>query len=446
MSEPSEILTAVQKTFISEFDKSEKLTALYKKVDDGTATFKEVEELSGEIGDMLSNAYASNIGEEVEVTSEMAEAVLKPTLKNNYDLVTDACTKTQDNLNQQAGLSMKAVVPGADQNRIQGIIDKAVDDRLIDYGQMMRTLKKNTTNYSMSVADTFIEKNADYQYQSGLRPTIKRTLNGIKPCPFCIARAGSYTYPLKDHEVYRRHANCYCTVEYTPVGSKTSQNIWDKKWRTQEETEKQQRLQTARSIENIEASQKIITPDKQNVTQMKKTIYQNEQKIERLKDEKKRAESKFITASSTEEMKAAQFQTNDIKRRIESIKSENTTIQKSLGTLVDAKERFNDQTIDINSLPHNVRDKKELDAISSYTRNGYLHINDYLRTGNKGVNPKAIQDAKALETAIERNIVEEPFTVKRGTDSNAMNHLFGSTDWSKQVLSLVKLALVSLSC
>lgn len=261
MSEPSEILTAVQKTFISEFDKSEKLTALYKKVDDGTATFKEVEELSGEIGDMLSNAYASNIGEEVEVTSEMAEAVLKPTLKNNYDLVTDACTKTQDNLNQQAGLSMKAVVPGADQNRIQGIIDKAVDDRLIDYGQMMRTLKKNTTNYSMSVADTFIEKNADYQYQSGLRPTIKRTLNGIKPCPFCIARAGSYTYPLKDHEVYRRHANCYCTVEYTPVGSKTSQNIWDKKWRTQEETEKQQRLQTARSIENIEASQKHIGRD-----------------------------------------------------------------------------------------------------------------------------------------------------------------------------------------
>lgn len=272
MSEPSEILTAVQKTFISEFDKSEKLTALYKKVDDGTATFKEVEELSGEIGDMLSNAYASNIGEEVEVTSEMAEAVLKPTLKNNYDLVTDACTKTQDNLNQQAGLSMKAVVPGADQNRIQGIIDKAVDDRLIDYGQMMRTLKKNTTNYSMSVADTFIEKNADYQYQSGLRPTIKRTLNGIKPCPFCIARAGSYTYPLKDHEVYRRHANCYCTVEYTPVGSKTSQNIWDKKWRTQEETEKQQRLQTAQSIEK---SLEVSNKNANNIIKIKNSDLEN---------------------------------------------------------------------------------------------------------------------------------------------------------------------------
>lgn len=31
---------------------------------------------------------------------------------------------------------MKAVVPDADQGRIQGIIDKAVDDRLIDYGQI----------------------------------------------------------------------------------------------------------------------------------------------------------------------------------------------------------------------------------------------------------------------------------------------------------------------
>lgn len=86
--------------------------------------------------------------------------------------------------------------------------------------------------------DKSIEKNADFQYESGMLPTIKRTLNGIKPCAFCIKRAGTYDYPLKDREVYRRHTNCYCTVEYTPAGSKVSQDVWNKQWKTKEEIKK----------------------------------------------------------------------------------------------------------------------------------------------------------------------------------------------------------------
>ena len=33
---------------------------------------------------------------------------------------------------------------------------------------------------------------------------------------------------------------------------------------------------------------------------------------------------------------------------------------------------------------------------------------------------------------IDRNIVSEPFTVKRGTDFTAMNRLFGSDAWKKE--------------
>lgn len=71
----------------------------------------------------------------------------------------------------------------------------------------------------------------------------------------------------------------------------------------------------------------------------------------------------------------------------------------------------------------------EMGAISSWTRTDYVYINDYLRNDNKGVRPESIENANTLKHMIDRNVVSEPITVKRGTDFNALNHLFGSDNW-----------------
>lgn len=61
-----------------------------------------------------------------------------------------------------------------------------------------------------------------------LTPKIIRT---AEPgcCEWCSLRAGEESYPVKDHNIYRRHPNCRCQVEYYPGNRKRgSQNVWSK--------------------------------------------------------------------------------------------------------------------------------------------------------------------------------------------------------------------------
>ncbi len=55
-------------------------------------------------------------------------------------------------------------------------------------------------------------------------------------CEWCSALAGSYRYPDVPKDVYRRHENCNCTVEYDPGSGKT-QNIWTKAWTSSENSD-----------------------------------------------------------------------------------------------------------------------------------------------------------------------------------------------------------------
>lgn len=70
---------------------------------------------------------------------------------------------------------------------------------------------------------------ADFQYEAGLNPVIRRTTDG-KCCEWCTNLAGEYPYkPGMNREVFRRHENCGCTVAYYPdAKSKVFQDVWNK--------------------------------------------------------------------------------------------------------------------------------------------------------------------------------------------------------------------------
>jgi SPP1 gp7 family putative phage head morphogenesis protein len=165
--------------------------------------------------------------------------------------------------------------------------------------------------------------------------------------------------------------------------------------------------------------------------QKKEMVYKNEQTISRLQEQKKQEEFEFILANSPEEMKLAQEKVSKTKEQIRKLEQENKDILSRLGLPTNAKERFYHQTVKPDALPHDMQGNAETFAIGSWTRTDYIFINDYLRNGNKGVRAESIENAKVLRSMIERNVVQEPFTVKRGTDYNAMNHLFGSDNWKK---------------
>lgn len=74
-----------------------------------------------------------------------------------------------------------------------------------------------------------IKQNAAFHYQAGLSPQIVRRTNG-RCCKWCRDLAGTYSYPTETEDVYRRHENCTCTVDYHP-GNGKAKNARTKEWR-----------------------------------------------------------------------------------------------------------------------------------------------------------------------------------------------------------------------
>ena len=190
---------------------------------------------------------------------------------------------------------------------------------------------------------------------------------------------------------------------------------------------------SVKSSERVRSSVKKTSDSKYtnlSYADKKELIYNNEKEIEKLYSKKKQEELNLLMSSDVSDMQKAQQKANDIQKRIELLKAENTDIQNNLGLPQNAKERFLAQTTDILKLPQDIKDD-ELGAVGAWTRTDYTFINQYLRYDDKGVRPESIQNANTLKQMIDRNVVEETFTVRRGSDYNALNHLFGSDNWKK---------------
>lgn len=85
------------------------------------------------------------------------------------------------------------------------------------------------TNYMQSFVDETMKRNAIFQSNAGVSPKIVRRSPGWC-CEWCAKLEGTYMYPddVPD-DVYRRHDNCNCIVEFYPSDGK-KQDVWTKEW------------------------------------------------------------------------------------------------------------------------------------------------------------------------------------------------------------------------
>lgn len=97
---------------------------------------------------------------------------------------------------------------------------------MTDMEKTTQVLHRALGNISNSIIDNYIQKNVEFRAESGLSEKIIRTSSG-HCCEWCDKMAGTYMYPDVPKDVYRRHDNCDCTVEY--VDGKVRQNVWSKK-------------------------------------------------------------------------------------------------------------------------------------------------------------------------------------------------------------------------
>lgn len=83
-------------------------------------------------------------------------------------------------------------------------------------------------NLTESAVEKSIKTNADFQYDAGLKPRVIRRSSGYC-CEWCASLEGEYEYPDVPDEVWMRHRNCTCIVEYYP-GDGRKQNVHTKQW------------------------------------------------------------------------------------------------------------------------------------------------------------------------------------------------------------------------
>lgn len=223
----NETLEKIEKDFIAKFNNSPETKRLLAaiKIKPG---YRDAQDFAIEAARTLSNAFKDHITKDVLVDGrmylEMADTILKKTLGTNYKLITDYSKTVQEALNSNAGIGIKAITPPINTKRIDGMVEKIAGE---DFENVSWVLDAPVETFSLSIIDEFIQANADFHSRSGLTPKITRSARG-KCCDWCDNLVGTYEYEdVKDtgNEVFRRHSNCRCLVEYVPIAG-PRRNVW----------------------------------------------------------------------------------------------------------------------------------------------------------------------------------------------------------------------------
>lgn len=226
------LLELLQTRFSERIAVNPKIRALYKKIEDGKATYADAEDYAYLIGEALAQVFRDNLSSAVLPDGRMyyniAERVLETMLGENHRIISAATEIVQNSLNKSAGLGIKAQMVAVNQDRIKGLVDKVSESEVFD--DVAWALDEPVKNFSVSVVDDMLRENVEFQGKAGLSPVVIRRTKG-KSCKWCASLAGEYQYPVINRDVYRRHENCRCTVEFDPKdGRNRRQNVHSKTW------------------------------------------------------------------------------------------------------------------------------------------------------------------------------------------------------------------------
>lgn len=232
------LIKAVQDAVNANVRSNQRLANLRGLIGEGRATYKDMAEYAREYGKMVKRAMASNVSSAVLPDGKMywniADRLFDQIMTQEFSEISQHCEQVQTALNQAAGLGIKAQVPELDPDKIKGLKEYA--SRADQYDNVKASVENALVTYSQSIVDESVKKNADFQAKSGMHPRIIRSA-APGCCRWCTMLAGSYDYPEDTpDDVFKRHANCNCVVEYYP-GDGKRQNVWTKVWRTEQKNE-----------------------------------------------------------------------------------------------------------------------------------------------------------------------------------------------------------------
>lgn len=253
----------IQTSFQSNMMRDRRIAQISKRIRDGTATFVDGHDYAERLGESLSKALISNLNEENlpdgRLYYNIAQRTVTPALQNNYELTNEAAEQIQSTIDSRLGIGLKSIKADFPESRIKGLIDKmttegiSLEDALIWLGEPI-------INNSEAFFDDFIDSNAKFRTEAGLKATITRIAEA-NCCPWCDSLAGTYEFGSAPDDIYRRHQYCRCTVTYQT--GKKSQNVWSKsQWESSpEEIDRRKTIgqkSTISAAERIEQAAQLL--------------------------------------------------------------------------------------------------------------------------------------------------------------------------------------------
>lgn len=230
----NELLELLKKDYEKEVSGNKTIQLILKKTKEGTADYTDSLKFAKEIGNCVEKAFTNNINDETLPDSKMyydlAKALIEPMCKENYKTIAAHCAAIQTSLNKKANIGLQAIKPEYNEEKTEGIINYISSAN--KYSEREQSFLDSLSTNAKAIVDDSVKQNAEFHYQAGLSPKIVRTPIG-KTCKWCQEVAGVYEYgKVKNtgNVVFRRHANCDCTVVYDPSdGSNKVQNVYSKK-------------------------------------------------------------------------------------------------------------------------------------------------------------------------------------------------------------------------
>lgn len=252
-----ELLRAVQSEYREKLEADKELAGIRERIEAGTADGRDMDAFAVRSGELLAKALHDHVSGDILPNGRMyyniANRLLPPVLRDDYDAVAAAAEQIQALMNDRAGIQIRAQRPELNQDKVDGLVNLAATAE--QYEDIRKELEGDVVNFSQSVATDSVKSNAEFQYQSGLSPKVERTAES-SCCPWCQNLEGTYDYADirgTGNEVWQRHRACRCVVEYVAAGKR--QNAHTKQVSTMDREASAERIQRAQEAEKQDREQ-----------------------------------------------------------------------------------------------------------------------------------------------------------------------------------------------
>ena len=238
-----ELLEKVTAAFNKGVNNNRTIRAAAARITAGKGEIQTANRIAVEIGKELTRACETYLTPEAlpngRLYYNIADKVIRPNLEEGY-LETQGYTgRVIDQINQRAGIGMRAGYQDLDRDRIHDLID-AIGARET-YEESAALLREPFINLMQSAVNGMVRHNAQIQYESGLQPKVVRTSDG-HPCQWCADLAGTYEYPVSNEEVWAQHEYCRCEVTFVPDKGKKHGEGWTARWNADSKVIEHRRL------------------------------------------------------------------------------------------------------------------------------------------------------------------------------------------------------------